>query len=75
MYADIIQHFVKPFARNNYDENLKLHQDNASTHYGRAKMVLEEIGVQWVTVKVYSRLKYKIFYFFIDEIASKFSRS
>ena len=50
MYSDSIQHFVKPFARKNYDENLKIHQDNATTHYGRAKIVLEEIGVQWVIV-------------------------
>ena len=75
MYSDIIQHFVKPFARNNYDENLKIHQDNATTHFGRAKIVLEEIGVQWVIVQVYSPLKYKIFYFLKDEITSKFPRS
>ena len=44
-------------------------------HYGRAKIVLEEIGVQWVIVQVYSPLKYKIFYFLKDEITSKFPRS
>jgi hypothetical protein len=50
MYSDIIQHFFKPFTKTNYDENLKMHQDNAPVHYGRAKIVLEEIGVQWVIV-------------------------
>jgi hypothetical protein len=52
MYSDIIQHFIKPFSRQNYDNNLKIHQDNATTHYGKAKSVLEEMGVQWVILLV-----------------------
>ena len=50
MYSDIIQHFIKPLSRKNNDNHLRIHQDNATTHYGRAKSVLEEIGVQWVIV-------------------------
>ena len=48
MYSDIISHFIKPFSRKTYDNHLRIHQDNATTHYGRAKSVLEEIGDQWV---------------------------
>ena len=51
MYSDIIQHFIKPFSRQNHDNNLRMHQDNA-THYGKAKSVLEEMGVQWVILLV-----------------------
>jgi len=49
LYSDVIQHFDQPFSRIIYEPNtLNMHQDNATTHYGKARTILEEIGVKWV---------------------------
>jgi hypothetical protein len=49
LYSNVLRHFVQPFSRSIYGQNnLNMHQDNATTHYGTAKIVLDEIGVKWV---------------------------
>ena len=54
MYADVISHFVHPFSRKYKQNHLKMHQDNATTHYGMAKNILEQIGVQWVNILIFA---------------------
>ena len=49
MYANVLRNFVQPFSEQVYaQQNLKMHQDNAPTHSGAAKHVLDQIGVSWV---------------------------
>ena len=49
MYANVLRNFVHPFIEHVYaQQNLKMHQDNAPTHSGAAKHVLDQIGVSWV---------------------------
>jgi hypothetical protein len=51
MYANMLQNFVHPFSVHVYaQQNLKMHQDNAPTHSGAAKHVLDQIGVSWVII-------------------------
>ena len=46
MYANVLRNFVQPFSEQVYaQQNLKMHQDNAPTHSGAAKHVLDQIGV------------------------------
>ena len=50
LYAKVLYSFVHPFSQQVYSQNeLKMHQDNSTTHSGAAKLVLNDIGVPWVT--------------------------